>query len=200
MILRCGTICECTSTVYTLVRDDRDSQRRSGAVIAAFVVCLMCKPLFQLVKTSPHLPFSPSSSQTYLSTPSLSNRGIVLSVRVSHNVLFENAAVRISLKSVRWKESLTSSSSKIDITENVFPPGVRKNPPCQTAPQTSASLRRKPLRMGSLLGTELLRPSVSLPHLKAVPIPQPLFVDVRGCAPSLSATFDSSDCDFCSCW
>ena len=64
---------------------------------------------FTLVKTSPHHPFSPSNSQTYLSTPSLSKRGIVLSVKESQSVLFENATVRTSLKSVRWKESLATT-------------------------------------------------------------------------------------------
>ena len=102
-------------------------------MITAFVVCLMCHVLCQLVKTSPHLPFSPASSQTYLSTPSLSKRRIVLSVKVSQSVLFENAAVRMSLKSVRWKESLTPSSQKWTPPRMAFPPIVRRNPPCQTA-------------------------------------------------------------------
>ena len=61
------------------------------------------------------------------------------------------SAVRMSLKSVRWKESLTSSSSKMDTTENCFSSQSSKNPPCQTAPQTGAGLQRKPPQMGSLL-------------------------------------------------
>ena len=91
------------------------------------------------------------NSQTYLLAPSRSKRGIDLSVKVSQSVLLENAAVRMGLKSVRWKESLTSSSSKMDTTENCFSSQSSKNPPCQTAPQTSASLQSKPPQKGSLL-------------------------------------------------
>ena len=54
--------------------------------------------------------------------------------------------------------------------------------------QTGASLQRKPLRMGSLLVTKSLRPSVFVPRLGAVPRSPPLSGDVRVCAPSLLAT------------
>ena len=54
----------------------------------------------------------------------------------------ENAAVRTSLKPVRWKESLTSWTPQ----KFVLPPTIRRNPPCLTAPRTGASLQRKPLR------------------------------------------------------
>ena len=140
---------------------------------------------FQLVKTSPHLPFSPASSQTYLSTPSQSKRVIVVSIRVSQSLL-GNAAVRISLKSVRWKESLTSSSSKIDTTENRFSSHSSKK---SSVPDSPANRRSsKPLRMGSQLVTESLRPSVYVPHLGAVPRSPPLSGDVRDCDPSMPAT------------
>ena len=84
------------------------------------MLCVWCAlNFFQLPSINLHRPWSPSSPQTYLSVPSRSKRGMVLSISVFQSVWLENAALRMSLKSVRWKESLTSSS-KMDTTENVF--------------------------------------------------------------------------------
>ena len=49
-------------------------------------------------------------------SPPDQKRGMGLSVKVSQSVWFVKAAVRISLKSVRWNESLTS----LDTTEKCF--------------------------------------------------------------------------------
>ena len=143
---------------------------------------------FQLVKTNPHLPLFPNNSQMYLSVPSRSKRRIVLSVRVSQSVLLEDAAVHMSLKSVCWKESLTSSSSKMDTSENYFSSQSSKNLPFQTAPQTGASPQRKPPQMGSLLVMGKFMPSTFVPRLEAAPKLPTVSASVRGYAPSLPAT------------
>ena len=70
----------------------------------------------QLVKTNPHLPLSPNNSQTL----PIEARHCLLRQGVPKRFFWENAAVRMSLKSTRWKGSLTSSSSKMDTTENCF--------------------------------------------------------------------------------
>ena len=81
-------------------------------------LCVWCAmKLFQLVKINSHRPWSPSSSQTYLCSHPIKPRYCPFHQCVPE-CLLKNAAVRMSLKSVRWKESLTSSSSKMDTTEN----------------------------------------------------------------------------------
>ena len=62
-------------------------------------------------------------------------------------------AVRMSLKSVCWVEYLTSSSSKGIPPRIALPPRVRKNPPCQPAPQTGAGLQKKPRARVRVVGT-----------------------------------------------
>ena len=87
----------------------------------------------------PHRSRSPDHSHTYLSAPSRSKRGIVLSVKVSQSVWLANAAFRRSLKSVRSKESLRSSSSTVDTTVKCF---ASQNPKKASVPGSVANTCR----------------------------------------------------------
>ena len=148
---------------------------------AALVVCLMCHELFQFVKTNPHLPSSPNSSQTYLSAHSRSKRGVVLTVRVSQSVLLESAAVRMSLKSVCWKES-----SDVFVVQNWYHRELLYLPDFEKILRSRQ--QRKPPQMASLLVINNPQPSMFVPRLEAVTKSQPLSASVRRCAPSLPAT------------
>ena len=84
VILRCGTICKCAAAINTLIRDK--------LILAMGIRCRGCRSrvfwcamnFFQLVKTSPHLPFSPDSFARRISRLPADRSGviIVLSVRV----------------------------------------------------------------------------------------------------------------------
>ena len=113
VILRCGSICECTATIDTLIRDDRDSEWRLYAVVAALVVCLVHHVLFPTRED--HATSSLVSYQfahVPLGSLPIESEGVVLSIKVSLNFRLDNAVVGMSLTSVRWKASLASSVVK----------------------------------------------------------------------------------------
>ena len=140
------------------------------------LLCVWCAMyFFQLVKIMPHRPWSPDYSHTYLSVPSLSKRGVVvLSIKVSHSFRLENAAVRMSLKSVRWNASLTSSSSKIDTTEKYFSSQISKKSSVPDNPSNKCKSSEKATAYGFAVDDK--KPSIvnvcassgSCPHIAAI--------------------------------
>ena len=139
------------------------------------LLCVWCAMyFFQLVKTIPHRPWSPNNSHTYLSAPSRSKRGTVLSIRVSHIALSEKAAVRRSLKPVRCNASLTSSSSKIDTTEKFFSSQSSKKSSVPDSPANRCRSSEKATANGFAVGSR--NPCVvnagassgSCPHIAAI--------------------------------
>ena len=160
-------------------------------MITTFVVCLTC-----------HVPFpyredqSASSAFADVSLDSLPFEAKFCPFRESvPERLLENAAVRMSLKSVRWKVSLTSSWSKMDTTENCFSPHSSKKSSVPDSPANKEKATANGFADGDRdpSSVSVGASPGSCPHRRHCLEMCP--VVLRHCLPS----FDSSECDLCSC-
>ena len=94
----------------------------------------------------------------------------------------------MSLKSVRWKASLASSSSNTATTDNCFPSHGSKKSSVPNSPLKRCKSSNKSTANGFAVGAKKSPPVSALaPHLANVPTSLPLSVGVRGCALSLPA-------------
>ena len=99
---------------------------------------------------------------------------MVRSINVFQSVSLENAAVRMSLKSVRWKESLTSSSSKTDTTEYCFASQCSKKSSVPDSPANKCKSSEKATAKGFAVcaktpsDVNVCGPSGSCPQITAI--------------------------------